>query len=129
MNGAIMVSRSLLGHTIGLAMLAGAMSSGAEARTAYDGSWSVLVITQSGICDRAYRYSIRVNNGVLRYSGDAAINLSGQISSNGRVHVTIGRGKQGAVGSGRLSRNRGVGSWRGRSGQQQCRGRWEAERR
>jgi len=124
-----MVSRSLLRHAIGLALLAGVMSSGAEARTAYDGNWSVLVITQSGTCDRAYRYSVRVNNGVLRYNGDAVISLSGRVSSNGRVHVTIGRGGQGAVGSGRLSRTSGAGSWRGQSGQQRCRGRWEAERR
>jgi hypothetical protein len=110
-------------------LLAGAMSSSASAQSAFDGAWSVLVITQSGSCDRAYRYDVQVSRGTLRYRGEAGINLSGHVNSAGQVRVSIGRGNQSANGTGRLSRNSGSGTWRGRSSQQSCSGRWEAERR
>src|SRR6185295_7588115 len=29
----------------------------------FDGNWSVLIITQSGDCDRAYRYGVRIQGG------------------------------------------------------------------
>ena len=51
--------------------LAGALASAgiaaspgtAAARTSYDGIWSVLIITQSGACERAYRYGVQISNG------------------------------------------------------------------
>src|ERR1700733_9763518 len=47
---------------------------GASARTAnFDGRWSVLVITESGTCDAAYRYGVAVENGVVRYRGESGI--------------------------------------------------------
>jgi hypothetical protein len=113
------------GLAIGTAVLTGSL----HARTPFDGSWSVLVITESGNCDRAYRYAVNIQNGVLRYSGDAGINLSGRVDAGGRLQVTVGRGSQSASGTGRLSASSGSGTWRGRSSQQQCGGRWEAERR
>ena len=31
----------------------------AMARTPFDGAWSVLIVTDRGTCDRAYRYALR----------------------------------------------------------------------
>ena len=31
----------------------------------FDGIWSVVIVTQKGACDRAYRYPIRIRNGAL----------------------------------------------------------------
>jgi hypothetical protein len=99
----------------------------AVARTSYDGSWSVLIITNSGACDRAYRYGVQISNG--RVLGDGLVNLQGRVAPNGAVRVSVSAGDQRADGSGRLSRDRGSGLWRGRGGTGTCAGRWEAERR
>ena len=101
----------------------------AHAQAAFDGSWSVLIITEAGACDRAYRYAVTISRGTVRYAGEAGIDLSGRVAANGAVTVTVRRGQQGATGRGRMSRTAGAGTWSGRAGGQQCSGRWEAERR
>jgi hypothetical protein len=99
----------------------------ARSRTIFDGRGSALIITERGdICDRAYRYPVRIRNGVVRYEGDFSIDLSGRIAANGAVRVRIARGNRSADGVGRLSRNSGAGTWQGRSSRGQCSGRWQA---
>lgn len=103
--------------------------SSAAARTVYDGSWSVLIVTEQGSCDRAYRYGVNIVDGNVVYDGGGPINLSGRVMQNGTVQVTVSSGGSRAVGSGRLSKTIGRGNWRGRSGSDACSGYWEAERR
>jgi hypothetical protein len=106
------------------------LPAGASARTAdFDGNWSVLVITESGNCDAAYRYGVTVDNGNVRYRGESGIDVRGSVDDRGRVRVTIGRGEQHADGTGQLSQDGGSGTWNGNSSSNRCRGRWEAERR
>jgi hypothetical protein len=100
-----------------------------SARTAYDGNWSVLIVTERGPCDRAYRYGLAIQNGSVIYQGSAAVNVAGRVSGNGVVNVKVSAGSQGASGSGRLSRNSGSGSWRGIGSMGTCSGNWSAERR
>lgn len=95
----------------------------------FDGNWSVVVITESGTCDRAYRYPVRVVNGQIKYEGEAGIAISGRVDGSGKLSATISRGEQSAKGSGRLSRASGAGTWSGKSSTSVCSGRWEAERR
>ena len=95
----------------------------------HDGNWSVLIITEKGTCDKAYRYSVGVANGQVRYQGDAAVNFNGTVDQNGAVKVTIRLGEQGASGTGRLAKDSGTGKWHGVGGAGECAGRWEAERR
>jgi hypothetical protein len=95
----------------------------------FDGNWSVLIVTDSGDCDRAYRYGVRIAGGQVSYAGDASVSFSGSVSGDGRVHVTVRAGNQSASGSGRLSGNSGGGSWAGSSPTNRCSGHWEAERR
>jgi hypothetical protein len=109
----------------GMAAIAGA----AVARTIFDGTWSVLIVTNSGDCDRAYRYGIQINNGNVVYDGGGPINLQGRVAPNGAVRVSVSAGGQHADGSGRLSRDRGGGVWRGQGSTGSCAGTWEAERR
>ena len=99
------------------------------AAAVFDGKWSVLVITDKGTCDRAYRYEVAVRDGRVVYIGDASINLAGTVTPNGAVAVGISRGRQRADGTGRLSANAGAGRWHGRSSAGECAGHWEAERR
>jgi hypothetical protein len=101
----------------------------AAARTVYDGSWSVLIVTERGTCDRAYRYGVQIVDGQVRYDGGGPINLSGRVMKNGNVQVTVSSAGSRADGAGRLSKSDGRGSWTGGSGSGRCSGYWEAERR
>jgi len=112
-----------------LSGLLAAAAPGRAVAASFDGNWSVLIITESGNCDVAYRYEVKVGGGRVTYIGDAAINLSGTVSSGGAVKVGISKGSQNANASGRLSAKAGGGSWRGQSSSGACKGRWEAERR
>ena len=101
----------------------------ASARTVYDGNWSVLIVTDNGSCDRAYRYGLAIRNGSVIYEGSAGVNVAGRVRHNGAVRVKVWAGSQGAIGAGRLSRNSGSGYWRGIGSMGTCSGRWRADRR
>jgi len=97
----------------------------AQAKTSFDGNWSVVIITDKGTCDRSYRYPIRISGGSVGYAGEASFNVSGRVGQNGKVTVTVSRGDRSASGSGQLSGDSGTGSWSGG----ECSGTWQAERR
>ena len=99
----------------------------AAAKHGFDGTWSVLIVTEQGTCDRAYRYPVRISNGSVGYAGEASFNVTGRVGANGAVIVTVSRGNQSASGSGMLSSSDGSGYWRTASGE--CSGTWTAERR
>jgi hypothetical protein len=94
----------------------------------YDGTWSIVIITEKGDCDRAYRYALKVEHGQVSYAGDAAIKLAGTVSSNGLVKVNIRAGEKGADGTGHLAVASGSGVWRTTGSNAACSGHWEAER-
>jgi hypothetical protein len=96
-------------------------------KSTFDGQWSVLIVTQKGTCDRAYRYPVRISNGSVGYAGENSFNVSGKVGDNGTVTVTVSRGSQSATGQGRLSATDGSGMWTAGSGE--CSGTWTAERR
>jgi hypothetical protein len=95
----------------------------------FDGRWSVVIITDSGACDRAYRYGVRIAGGRIFYDGDSAAVINGQVDRAGNVVVSLRYGSAGANGSGHLSESDGDGYWRGESTTASCSGRWQAERR
>lgn len=95
----------------------------------HDGNWSVLIITEKGDCDRAYRYPLAVSDGQVRYTGDSGANVQGTVSPAGAVKVSIRFGDKGANGSGHLAASSGSGTWQGAGGGASCSGRWEAEKR
>jgi hypothetical protein len=39
----------------------------ANARSSYDGSWSLVFFTQRGVCDSTYNFSVNINDGVLTH--------------------------------------------------------------
>ena len=94
----------------------------------YDGLWGVLIVTDAGPCDRAYRYSVQIARGVVRNAGgDGFFNVYGRVSPNGGISVRVSSGGQSANGSGRLGARSGGGRWRSAGGE--CYGRWSASRR
>ncbi|MPZ40215.1 MAG: hypothetical protein GEU95_19590 [Rhizobiales bacterium] len=111
-----------------LALSVAAISSIASPATSapsYDGLWSVVIVTEQGTCDRAYRYPVRISRGQVVNAGDSSVSITGRVGGNGTLTVTVSHGNQRATGSGRLSSTGGAGSWRGG----ECSGTWEAERR
>lgn len=100
----------------------------AFARGPYDGTWSVLIVTDSGTCDRAYRYALQIADGRVFYN-DPSFNVSGHVDARGNVSVGLSAGSQSANGTGRLSGDYGDGRWSGRSSGSACSGHWEAQRR
>ena len=100
----------------------------ALARGPYDGTWSVLIATDSGSCDRGYRYALRIADGRISYD-DPSFNVSGHVDPRGNVTVGVSAGGQSAHGTGHLSGDYGDGHWSGRSSTSACSGHWEAERR
>jgi hypothetical protein len=107
----------------------GATSARAATPSAFNGTWSVLIMTDKGSCDRAYRYPVRVTNGRVSYAGQADFDVNGSVHPNGAVNVTVTKGSQRANGSGRLRDGSGSGRWRGGSGPEACSGTWTAEKR
>jgi hypothetical protein len=95
----------------------------------FDGNWSVLIQTQVGDCDRAYRYGVQIQNGEIFNGGGESVALEGRVSPNGAVRVSVSAGNQAAQGAGRLSQTSGSGSWRGEGSLGTCAGTWVAERR
>ncbi len=120
------ITRTLLAGTLALSFAA-VLSAASPATSApnFDGVWSVVIVTEKGTCDRAYRYPIRIAHGSVLNAGDSPVTISGKVGGNGSVTVTVSHGNKSATGSGRLSGTVGAGSWKGGD----CQGTWEAERR
>jgi len=97
------------------------------AKPNFDGAWSVLIVTQKGTCDRAYRYPVKIENGSVGYAGSASFTVSGKVGDAGAVTVTVARGSQSATGTGAMSGTDGSGTWKSAVGD--CSGTWTAERR
>jgi hypothetical protein len=73
------VKRSTIMAGLGLTLIGGAMAATSDR---HDGTWSIRMITDAGICDRSYDYSIAIEKGSVRYllaPGDSPTTVSGQI--------------------------------------------------
>ena len=131
MQGTDMNALRTAAATLALAVLttsvAPAIAAPIAASKSFDGGWSVLIVTEKGTCDRAYRYPVKIENGAVGYAGSAAFNVTGKVGANGAVIVTVSRGDKSATGTGHMSGKDGAGTWTAASGE--CSGTWTAERR
>jgi hypothetical protein len=123
--GSILTALAVAGLLVAIA----ATPSDAARRTrAFDGVWSVSIFTHDGPCAPSYRYPARIYNGlVVQAENDFSYQISGAVTSNGGISVTVSSGGQSATGYGRMTRTRGAGWWRAAGGQ--CSGTWNAQRR
>jgi hypothetical protein len=115
--------RAALAAVLGLGVVAA--SAPVQATGNFDGKWSVVIVTEKGDCDRAYRYPIDIKNMTLVNAGNASFDISGKVQGDGAVAVKISYGQKSAAGAGRLNGNSGQGQWSGGG----CAGSWMAERR
>jgi hypothetical protein len=98
----------------------------AGAGTAYDGSWSLSIVTERGTCDTTYSFQVQVTNGIVSHPN--LVRLRGRVSSGGIARVSVSVMDKHASGSGKLSRSSGRGRWTGHSGGARCSGHWTAQR-
>ena len=119
-----MIATIARASALALAVIA-STAGAASARTAYDGSWSLSIVTQRGECS-TYYFPVEITNGRVTFPG--LVRASGHVSPKGAVHVTVAAGDKTAAGSGRLSLGSGGGRWSGRSGTDRCSGTWTAQR-
>lgn len=127
MRCAYLIHPVAVGAFAALAMTSTFAASATSPQPPFDGQWSVLIVTEKGRCDRAYRYPVRIENGAVGYAGIASFNVTGKVARDGAVTVIVSRGSQRATGTGKMSPIDGGGTWSAASGE--CSGRWTAERR
>jgi hypothetical protein len=115
-------------HRIRNAFLASALTATAaltaapaSAESAYDGLWTVTVVTKTGSCEPSTSSTLTVTDGKVSAAGAA---ISGSVGREGLVRVSI----NGAYANGQLSGKTGSGKWNGASAGVPCSGRWEASR-
>ena len=103
-----------------------ALASPAGARTAYDGSWDLLFVTQRGECDASYNFTVNISNGIVTHPN--LVRFRGYVTRSGAVRASVTVQDKYAAGSGRLSASSGRGTWSGYSGYSRCSGYWTAQR-
>ena len=111
---------------LGLTLVGGAWA----ASSPHNGTWSVQMVTDSGLCDRSYSYSIAIENGSVRYllaPGDSPTTVSGRVGPDGTVDLDIRRSIAKVDANGRLNGKSGSGTWQ--LGMLGCSGRWTAQKR
>jgi hypothetical protein len=108
-----------------LALLAAATSADAAAAgSAFDGTWSVLAVTQQGGCDPTYNFSVKIAAGSItipQFSG-----LSGRVADDGKVAVSVSNAGSEVTASGKMASAAGRGQWNSRSKDGTCAGYWTA---
>jgi hypothetical protein len=98
----------------------------AQARSAYDGSWDLLFVTQRGACDPTYNFSVNITDGIITHPN--LVKFRGYVARSGAARASVTVHEKYAFGSGRLSSNTGRGTWSGYSGSARCSGYWSAQR-
>jgi len=96
----------------------------AQARSAYDGSWDLIFVTQRGACDATYNFSVNITDGIVTHPN--LVRFRGYVARSGAVRASVAVQDKFASGSG--SSNSGRGSWNGHSGRARCSGYWTAQR-
>jgi hypothetical protein len=115
----------LLGMTAAAVSLV-ALTSVAQARSTYDGSWDLLFVTQRGACDPTYNFAVNITDGIVTHPN--LVRFRGYVARSGAVRASVTVHDKYASGSGRLSSNSGGGRWSGYSGGSRCSGYWTAQR-
>ena len=64
----------------------------AEAKTPFDGPWAVIIMTEIGSCDPAYRYAVTVSDGQIvndMRESSGVVAVSGKVDGSGQVKVSL----------------------------------------
>jgi hypothetical protein len=91
-----------------------APASVAHARSAYDGSWDLVFVTQRGSCDPSYNFTVNVYDGIVTHPN--LVKFRGYVAKSGSVHASVTVHDKFASGTGRLFGTSGRGNWSGPRG-------------
>jgi len=119
----IMTNCSLL---IAAASLFIVFAPAAYGRSAYDGSWDLVFVTQRGVCDPSYSFTVDVINGIVTHPN--LVRFRGYVTKSGAVRASVAVQDKYATGAGKLFATSGRGTWSGRAGTARCSGYWTAQR-
>jgi hypothetical protein len=103
-----------------------ATASVAHARSAYDGSWDLVFVTQRGSCDPSYNFTVDITDGIVTHLN--LVRFKGHVVKSGSVRASVTVQDKFAFGTGRLFGTSGRGKWSGRQGTARCTGYWTAQR-
>ena len=103
-----------------------APASVAYARSAYDGSWDLVFVTQKGIYDSTYNFTVNVSDGVVTHP--SLVKFRGYVAKSGSVRASVTVHDKFASGAGRFFGTSGRGRWSGHAGTGRCSGYWTAQR-
>src|SRR3979409_1215078 len=98
----------------------------AYARSAYDGSWDLVFVTQRGACDPSYNFSVNISDGIVTHPN--LVKFKGYVAKSGSVRASVTVHDKFASGPVRLVGTSGRGTWSGRTGSARCTGHWTAQR-
>jgi hypothetical protein len=103
-----------------------ALATVAHARSAYDGSWDLVFVTQTGSCDPSYNFTVNISDGIVTHPN--LVRFRGYVAKSGSVRASVTVQDKFASGTGRLFGTSGHGKWSGRAGSARCSGYWTAQR-
>lgn len=94
---------------------------------AFNGTWAVDLVTESGLCDARYTTAITIRDGQVRAASakEAGARVTGQVGPDGTVGLNVSNGTASGAASGRLQAAGGAGTWKVSA---LCSGRWTARR-
>jgi len=98
----------------------------AQARSAYDGSWDLVFVTQRGACDPSYNFTVNISDGIVTHPN--LVKFRGYVARSGSVRASVTVHEKFASGTGRLTGTTGGGRWSGHTGSERCSGYWTAQR-
>ena len=120
-----MLKQALAILTLAAGPLAASTPALAEAPD-FNGTWTVQLVTETGVCSGS-SYTVAVQDGQVRLaSTGGSASITGQISADGSVGLSVRQGPASGSASGRLRSSSGSGTWKASS---LCSGRWAAQRR
>ena len=127
-----MNSHRARGMALAAALAATSISATSSATAAnFDGHWSLVAQTTDGHCG-VTRWDVAISNGQLHYAGGSykghQVGIGGVVSRSGQIQVNVTAGPRVGNGTGRLTRNRGSGTWAGQGPSGTCAGIWTAAR-
>ena len=112
---------------IALTLSTGVIVAGsAQAGPKFDGTWSVQLVADGGLCGSGASQTLTVQNSSVR-AGGSGLSVSGQVGPTGSVSLALQQSGVEGSASGKLSGASGSGSWTVSS--LGCSGRWTAQRR
>jgi hypothetical protein len=117
---------TLFHSTAALALIVGAVTPASAGAERHNGTWSVELVTESGVCSARYNYAVAIRDGEVRpAAASGGARVSGRVAADGTVGITVAGAAGSGSGTGRLSGSQGSGTWAVSS---LCTGHWTARR-